>query len=331
MEQTIVVYTPTHYESPGTQYRVDRLVESLKLFEKKCLLVIDERSKALRLAYRFVSPYLFMKEQTWIKVGERIANKVIKYKPDAAILIHDITAAASKFLESKGIKTIVSIENLTTVYHPKIKKDKHKVEIFNKLLHKYLCFATKVVTPSFTLTQEIKDTFGIDAETVPVGLKPIVTYMQALERQPPIKVAHTRWLKTEQDLDILIKYIRNNPDKLFLIHNVGISRRINEPNVVKYRFPDADSAASYVAQAHYSLIIESGDHYTLTAFYYHMALLQPMVMVISLRLEKEAKLLGLKITKDFPLDYISEVKSLKNIREKFVIPNVHRPIIKILE
>ena len=330
MEQSIVIYTPTYYESPGTQYRVDKLVESLKLFGKKCHLVVDERSNTLRLTYRFLSPYLFMKERTWIKVGEYIANRIIKYKPDAAILIHDITAAASKFLESKGIKTIVSIENLTTLYHPKIKNDKYKVEIFNKLLYKYLCFATKVITPSFTLTQYIKDMFDIDVETIPIGLKPYVTYKQALERKPPVKIAHTRWLKTKQDLGILINYIRSNPNKLFLIHDIGVSRRINEPNAIKYRFSEPDSAANYVAQAHYGLIIESGDHFTLTAFYFHMALLQPMVMVISPRLEKEAKLLGLKIQNDFSLDYISEVKSLEIVREKFVIPNVHQRIEKIL-
>jgi len=326
----VVIYTPTYWRSPGTQYRIDMLLESLTANAFKTQLVVG-RESALRALYRRLSSMLLDKRKVWDVVGKEISRSITRLKPDYAILIHDVTACASKYLEKENIKTVVSVEDLTTRYVPSIRKNAEKAKRINAILCECLQQAWKVITPSYTLTDHLSSMCGVEAVTVPVGLKPFVSYEEAINRPLPVKIAHTRWLKHPANYAELLSFIQARKDVTFLVHSIGSAKRIREPNVVKYRFDKPQEAIPYLSQAHYGLIVELSDHYTLSTFYYHMALLQPIIGKLNERLKTECSFLGVPIHNDIPGDYEKEVRILANHRVKHQIPLVHNELIKWLK
>jgi len=325
----VVIYTPTYWKSPGTQYRIDMLMESLKLRGIDASLIVD-REGVLRALYQRLSSILLDKKEVWDFIGKLIGLKVLRYKPDYVILVHDVTACATEYLDKVGVKAIVSVEDLTARYVSSIRKNPSKASAVNNILCQCLEQAWRIITPSYTLSSHINLMCGVKSFTVPVGLKPYIDFIDAVNRQPPIKIAHTRWLKHQANYAELLRFIRATRDALFLVHNIGLATHIKEPNVIKYRFDRPKEAASYLSQAHYGLVVELSDHYTLTAFYYHMALLQPIIGRLSNRLQREAQAMELPIYSTIPSDYERELKILTDIRERYKIPVVHGELLKWL-
>lgn len=325
----VLIYTPTYWKSPGTQYRIDMLKESLSQAGIDVFVKIS-RENILRNLYKIFSHYLLLNKKTWIIIGKKISTEIAKYRPTYAILVHDVTACASKYLEAMGIRTIISVEDLSARYNSKIYYNfKRRYYIIN-ILCECLKNAWKIITPAYTLSSEISALCGVDVITVPIGLKPYVDFEMAVRRSFPIKIAHVRWLKNHYNFDELIKYIHSNKNVIFFIHNIGLVKNINAPNIIKYRFKRPEEALDFLSRAHYGLIIEYGDFYTLSTFYYHLSLLQPMITKLSHKLQDEARLLGLPINSHIRNEYEKEVKYLLHLRDRFRIPIVHNQLLKWL-
>jgi len=325
----VIIYTPTYWKSPGTQYRVDMLLSSLKAFGINAELIIDNES-ILRSLYRYLSNVLLDKKKIWHIIGKNITDKVMRQRPDYVILVHDVTACASQYLAKAGIRAIVSIEDLTTRYVASLRKNPEKSKRINDILCECLQETWKVITPAYTLTEHIKSLCNVDSTTVLPGLKPYVELETALQRQPPIKIAHVRWLKHPINYIELNNYINYKKDVIFLLHNIGSAQNIKAPNVIKYRFNTPDEATTFLSQAHYGLIIELSDHFTLSTFYYHMALLQPIIGKLSATLQRETTYLEIPIYSDVVDHYENEIRALANLRKRYEIPQVHQILLKWL-
>lgn len=325
---SIVLYTPVYCESPGTQFRVDMIQRSLEMSGYDTLII---RSKIpnMKKLYDTVGEELITLEAVWKAIGLFISRLIYKYKPETAILFLDVTASAIPFLKKFGIKTILSIEDLTPEY---MKYSSKASEKFYKLLIESADQADLVISPSYTLSQKLKY-MGLKNIPVLVGLEPYVSYEDAIARTYPPIILHTGRLNIQKQVDIIFNLAERYK---LLVHEFGkFANKLNHHNIIKYKTSTPEKAASLVKRAHAGLIIEYRDAYTLTRIYFHLAMLQPIIMYGKGSWIKEISFLGLntfisnEICKIFQ-NYESYVKIYFDIQKKLAVPNVHEPLLKEL-
>ncbi|MCQ5376419.1 MAG: hypothetical protein NO516_00025 [Candidatus Methanomethylicia archaeon] len=163
----VVIYTPAYNKSSGMKYRVNMMSKALsKRFDVKIL--VDERESMLRGLYKTIGPSLLSKVWIWDGVGKSIANKIVKLRPDAAVLITDVAASAIPFLKSAGIRAFLSIEDLTPEWLSMDDPDP-----FNSVFCRYAEKADGAVSVSFSLKEKLLS-MGIRSEIVPPGLERVL-------------------------------------------------------------------------------------------------------------------------------------------------------------
>jgi hypothetical protein len=323
----IVLFTPVYYSSPGTQMRVDLIKKSLELSGFKTKLIVYGDHMVRRL-YNLLGDVFLTKGIFWRLIGERIAKKIVDCNPDAVIMFTDVCACAIPFLTKRKIKVILSIEDLTPEYKGYSPAEASK---FYELLRDYSCEADLIITPSFALTQRLKE-LGIAASTVLIGVEDVISLKDALKRNRII--LHAGQLDDIRKLDTIYLIASNHK---VMVHNVGrFSTKLKHPNIIKYRFRSPREALEFCKKASIGLVIEYRRAYTLSRLYYHIALLQPIIGQGEGPWISELNRLDINI---YPVSLLEEildsyeklVSSLVNIRERLKIPNIHGKLINFLQ
>jgi len=306
--------------------RVDLIRKSLEFSSFKTRLVTYGDS-IIKKVYNLLGDKLLTKDAFWRLIGKKLADRIVSYNPDAVIMFTDVCASAIPFLAKRKIRVILSIEDLTPEYkeYPHIKALK-----FYELLKSYSCEADLIITPSFILEQRLKK-LGIVANTVPIGLENVLSPEEALKRDRLI--LHAGQLDDIRKIDF-IHSVANNYK--ILVHDIGrFSSKLNNPNVIRYRFNSLERALEVCKKASVGLVIEYRKAYTLSRIYYHTALLQPIIGQGGGPWVNEVNKLGINIysinsLEDIFNNYERLATLLANIRELLAIPNVHEKLINFL-
>lgn len=158
-------------------------------------LIRDKKENALRRVYRSLGSSLLPHKWMWEQAGERIAKVILSEKPDAAILVTDVTAGAIPFLKKEGILTVLSIEDLSAEWL-KIANEKAIYQI----LQSYATLSDAVIAVSGKLQQKLFD-IGIEAKVVRPGLEKIfVSPQEAIEREKgPQILLHSGQIQFEEE------------------------------------------------------------------------------------------------------------------------------------
>ncbi|RLI44114.1 hypothetical protein DRO64_04560 [Candidatus Bathyarchaeota archaeon] len=327
----ILLYSPTFYESPGTQARMILLRKSLTKAGFETSILVG-REKLLRKLYHYSSRRILTLRSAWKLMGKTISRQITKKNPDAVILFIDVSSSAIPYLKKHNadITVILSIEDLTPEYK---EYDEETSRKFYNILIEHASEADIIITPSFTLSEKLLK-LGLEAITIPIGLEPYVTLGEALSRSPPPIILHTGQLNSQKQIDTILKLAQKYK---MLVHNFGkLSQLLTHPNILKYREITPEKAVSICRRAHMGLIIEYRNAYTLTRYYFHTSLLQPIIVKGRGPWLREAKLLGMTLN---PIDNIDEiinkyehyVRDQFECQKKLSIPFVHSPLINMLK
>jgi len=323
----VLLFTPVYSSSPGTQARVNLIKKSLNMMGYSTRLIIGDEGILKRL-YSTFGEILLTRKNVWDLIGKIITKKVLSNKPDSVILFTDICASAVPYISRKGVKVVLSIEDLTPEYKG---YSAEKSQVFLKLLKDYAMEADLIITPSFMLERRLKD-LDIKACTVPIGLEPVLNIQEALGRG--LLLLHAGQVNDKRKLAIITSLAKKYR---ILLHDVGtFSKQIRHPNIRKYRAVSPEDAIKLCKRASIGLVIEYRRAYTLTRLYYHVAMLQPIVGRGAGPWLNEAKILGIGINS---LEYVQNIHEnydhfvapLVKIVEKLTLPHVHRPLLDFLQ
>ena len=325
----ILLYTPTYYTSPGTQARINLLKKSLEIAGHKPCLIMDSESR-LRAIYHTLGENLLVHKTIWKIMGKRISKIILKRCRKTVLLFLDVTASAIPYLRKKGITTILSIENLTPEYKNYNPRSSNK---FFQIFLEYADQADYIISPSYTLSEHLRN-MGLNVITVPIGLKPLIPFNEALSRSGPLTLLHAGQLDALQKIKILLDLASKYK---IIVHNFGVlSKKLQHWNIKKYRTIIPENATSIVKKAHIGVIIEYKKTYSLTRLYFHTALLQPIIGEGKGPWIKEAEHLNIKLHQ---LSYIEKiyqnyshyVKEIVKIQRKLSIPYIHSSLLNLLE
>jgi len=281
----------------------------------------------LKKLYTMFGKVLLTRKSVWDLIGRMIAEKILLNNPESVILFTDICASAAPYLSRRGIKVVLSIEDLTPEYE---KYSVEKSQVFFKLLKEYVMGADLVITPSFMLERRLRS-LDIKACTVPIGLEPVLNIEEASNRE--LLLLHAGQLNDRRKLAMIMSLAEKYR---ILLHDVGVlSKQIHHPNIRKYRANSPEDAIRLCKRASIGLVIEHRRAYTLTRLYYHVSMLQPIVGCGVGPWLDEAKILGIEINSPELIENIYEdygdfVAPLVKIVEKLKLPNVHRLLLDFL-
>jgi len=325
-DNKVLLFTPVYYSSPGTQARINFIKRSLNIVGYNTSLIVGNEGISKKL-YAMFGEVLLTRKSIWDLVGRMIAEKILSNKPESVILFTDICASAVPYLSRRGVKVVLSIEDLTPEYR------EYSVEnsrIFFKLLKEYAMEADLIITPSFTLERRLRD-LDIKAYVVPIGLEPVLGVEEASSRE--LLLLHAGQVNDRRKLAMILSLAEKYQ---ILLHDVGaFSKRIHHPNVRKYRVTSPEDALRLCKRASIGLVIEHRRAYTLTRLYYHVAMLQPIVGCGIGPWLDEAKILGIEINsieliENIYEDYDDFVAPLVKIVEKLKLPDVHKLLLNFL-
>ena len=322
----VLLFTPVYSSSPGTQARVNLIKKSLNMMGYSTRLIIGDEGILKRL-YSTFGEILLTRKNVWDLIGKIITKKVLSNKPDSVILFTDICASAVPYISRKGVKVVLSIEDLTPEYKG---YSAEKSQVFFKLLKDYAMEADLIITPSFTLERRLRD-LDIKAYVVPIGLEPVLGVEEASSRE--LLLLHAGQVNDRRKLAMILSLAEKYQ---ILLHDVGaFSKRIHHPNVRKYRATSPEDALRLCKRASIGLVIEHRRAYTLTRLYYHVAMLQPIVGCGIGPWLDEAKILGIEINsieliENIYEDYDDFVAPLVKIVEKLKLPDVHKLLLNFL-
>jgi hypothetical protein len=326
---SIILYTPTYYESPGTQARVDLVRKSLEIAGYKTVLISSHESQLQRIYHAFGESLLTL-ETVWKVMGELTSRLICKQKPKTTILFLDVSASVVPYLKKRGIKTILSIEDLT----PEYKKYSLKAsEKFYQILVRYADQADSVISSGYTLSKRLEH-IGLKTIPVPVGLEPHVSIEEALVRPNPPIILHAGQLNMQRQMEVILDLADRYK---LMVHDFGIlADKLSHPNIEKYREPTPEKATLRGKRAHMGLIVEYKKTYSLNRLYFHSSLLQPMVTEGQGPWFEEASLLGINL---YPLNAVEKiaknydrlVKECVEVQKRLAIPRIHKPLLRLLQ
>jgi len=326
----IIMFTPTYVRSPGTQARINLIMKSLKISGFKTELVVSRESTLQRIYHKF-GEELLVRKSVWNIMGYLISRDILKYGPDAAILFLDVSASAIPYLKREGIKTILSIEDLTPEYKNYREGTSEK---FYQLLKKACEEVDAIICSGYTLAKRLKE-IDLDAIPVPVGLEIYTRIEEAICRSSPPTIVHSGQLTLQRQIDIISELANKYT---VMVHDFGIlsGKLRNGRNIIKYRAKSPEEGARIVQPAHIGLIIEYKKTYSLNRLYFHTSLLQPIVAEGNGPWVEEARQLGVPLYRIESIEelfhnYEKYVKELSVIQRKLAIPFVHKPLLKLLE
>lgn len=329
-DSSCVVYTPAYARSPGTQYRIDLLLESLHRLNLNPALIVDEKETILKQLYERFSASLLAKKSTWDAIGRQISRKISIHKPRTAIVMLDVTAGSAKYLRRQGIKTVVFVEDLTASYHDGIRVNKERAKHVMRVLCEELTYAHLIVTPSYILSRILAEEYGIETLTVPIGAKAYISPDVACKRGTNFAL-HAGQIHDVRQAIALMKISQELAKHKItvLAHKVG--RYVQSVNgITWYKYASPEEAVPYVGKAFLGIIARFKPAFTLSSLYYHMGLLQPILAVGNGLWIEEAELLGVGLVNDIGKIDLADVQKQTSAAERLAIPDVHRPFVDAL-
>jgi hypothetical protein len=271
----VVIYAPTYQKSPGIRYRVDMMHEALSSrFEVTTF--IDRRESVLRSAYRLMGPTMLPHRWSWERTGERISGMISEEKPDAVILVTDVTAGAIPSLRKRGITTILSIEDLT----PEWLGLKDKAPVF-KILESFSSQADGIIAVSESLKNRLQS-LGIRSEVVPPGIRSTsITPNEAVLRvSAKPALLNSGQIQFEEELDAFRKVASSAANSYGLMSydfgRYAEKLKAEFPGIAWYNFPSPEDAVPYLKRCPVGLIIRFRAHCP-TRLFYHASMLQPII------------------------------------------------------
>ena len=335
----VAIYTPTYLKSPGTRYKVDML-RSAVARRHDAILVCDRSESHLRFAYRLLAPSLFSRRSTWERVGRRISGQVLEEKPDAVILITDIAAGALPFLKESGVRTILSIEDLTSVW---LKMSDPGP--FLKHLRYFSGSADGIITVSDDLKGKLEK-IGIPSQVVPHGLERIyVTEEEALGRigrgssASVLQAGQVNFLEEKKAFEASITPIaKKYPVFSYSFGKYSQKLREEFPSLTWYDLPSPEEAITRTKSCSVGLVIRYNAERP-TRLFYHASMLQPIVAIGGgWTKEVEGRSIGISSSPEGALeavdkivsDYAMYVKSVKAFAEQNLLERAYAPLMKML-
>lgn len=283
-------------------------------------ILIDEREGILRNFYSFLGPKILKFNWSWKNMGKYIANRIIKEKPDIVILIIDITASAIPYLKEKGIKVVLSIEDLSWEWL----KIKEKHDIIN-IFKKHAVLSDKIITISKSLQIKLKK-LSLNSMVVPIGIEKMC-------------ISHEDRLKFFKSKNILLHAGKIQHEEEFLIFN-QIANKLKyrysiksymsgkySKNLVKkfpwidwYNYTSPEEAINQLKSCSLGIIIRYRAHKP-TRLYYHASMLQPIIAM------------GDKWTSEVKRNKIGIVTEPENIEQniRILLCNYHEYLYNIKE
>ena len=267
----LVIYTPTYYKSTGLQYRLSMLMKTLKENGYEVHLCVDEYETLIRGLYDKFAKHLLKYEHTWKFIGKHIVNKVLKYNPDIAFLTIDTTAGAIPLLKSKGVKTVLLLEDLTVDWLQIIGRTREKIL---KHLSEYALQADLVVVPGNHIREKIRKELGIDPIVCPPGLELRVTIEEALSRSlEKVCILHARRIVhpvEAQLLELISMHFSKDRYVLYALKAGKYHTRVKSRNICWYYYPTLEDAIKHVKKCHIGLIATPRVAPTFTSYWFHL-------------------------------------------------------------
>ena len=295
----------------------------------KAILITGHESQLQKL-YHTLGKRLLTLEIVWKTIGKFISRSICSQRPKAAILFLDVSASAIPYLKKRGINTILSIEDLTPEYK---NYDFKTSEKFYQILAKYANQADAVISSGYTLSERLK-CIGLKAIPLPVGLEPYISVKEAFSRPYPPIILHAGQLNTQRQIEVILDLASRYE---MMVHDFGrLADKLSHPHIKKYREPTPEKAMLVAKQANIGLVVEYKKTYSLNRLYFHLSLLQPIIVEGCGPWIKEADRLGIKL---YPLSMVEEiienygqyVRECAELRKRLAIPIVHKPLLKLLE
>jgi hypothetical protein len=333
----VAIYTPTYRQSPGTRYKVDMLVKALSA-KHEATLVCEEDESLFRRVYRLLGPSLLNWGLTWASIGRRIGGRLLPLHPDAAVLVTDVTAGAIPILKASGVRTILSIEDLTPVW-----LHMSNAEPFYRQLASFSRGADGVIAVSEHLREKLLQ-MGIPSQVVPHGIERMqVDEGRARERaKQPVTVLNAGQLVSAKERNAFRSSMaRILPRYRVMSYSFGKqSQKLKKdfPDIDWYSFASPAEAARHLVSASVGLVIRFNTERP-TRIFYHASMLQPMVAVGDGWVDEVAReSIGLVSSPEGALeavdailgDYGHHVGSVRAYAERNLLPAAYAPLMKML-
>jgi hypothetical protein len=336
-ELKVAIYAPAYSKSPGTRYKVDMLRKAI-MRKHEAILICDEDESILRHAYRHLGPSLLNWHSTWERIGKRIGNTVLSADPDAAVLITDISASAIPFLKKNGVKTILSVEDLTPVWLKMSNPDP-----FYAQLRSFSRDADGIITVSEDLREKLQR-IGIPSEVAAHGIEKLYVNEEEASgrRARGIVILNSGQVEFEEERKafeisaskILEKYPLMSYS--FGRHNPRLQAKF--PQITWYNYSSPEEALPHLKECSIGLMIRFNTERP-TRLFYHASMLQPIVAIgdrwVS---EVSQKKIGIAASPEGSLetvdtilaDYANYIKSIRNFAQENLLENAYAPLMRML-
>lgn len=333
----VAIYTPAYSKSPGTRYKVDMLRKAL-MEKHEVILICDENESILRHAYRHLGPSLLNWHSTWERMGKRIGSTVLSSEPDAVVLITDISASAIPFLKKNGVRTILSIEDLTPVWLKMANPDP-----FYEQLRSFSKEADGIITVSDSLREKLQG-IGIPSEVVPHGIEKLFVNEEEAwrRREKGVVILNSGQVEFEEERRVFeisaSRILQKYPIMSYSFgkHNAKLQEKF--PQITWYDYSSPEEAIPHLKECCVGLIIRFNTERP-TRLFYHASMLQPIVAIgdrwVS---EVSEKKLGIATSPEGSLeavdrilgDYENYLKSIKVFGQENLLEKAYAPLMRML-
>lgn len=274
----IVVYTPTYSRSLGIRYRVDMMVKALEpAYDVKVIGDSGTKEDLIRALYGSIGSRLVGKRFVWELLGERISRAVLAERPDAAILVTDMTAGAIPRLKKNGIASVLSVEDLT----PEWLGGKASRGYFDRLAC-YSNAADGVISVSERLSDKLLGA-GISSAVVPPGLERILCEKEAaVIRSSSLSLINSGRLYFDEEYAALAAVCKSlgNRYSVWAYSGGKIPSQFKSvlSEVKWYCYARVSDALSEASKHPIGMIIRFRAHRP-TRIFFHASLLQPILAI----------------------------------------------------
>jgi len=333
----VAIYAPAYSKSPGTRYKVDMLHQAI-MRKHEAILICDENEGILRQAYRHLGPSLLNWHSTWERLGKRIGSTILSAEPDAAVLITDISASAIPFLKRNGVKTILSVEDLTPVWLKMANPDP-----FYEQLRSFSRDADGIIAVSEALREKLQR-IGIPSEVVPHGLEKLYVNEEEAyrRREKGVAILNSGQVEFEEERKAFEisanKILQKYPIMSYSFgkHNPGLQAKF--PQITWYDYSSPEEAIPHLKECSLGLMIRFNTERP-TRLFYHASMLQPIVAIGDRWVgEVSEKKLGIAVSPEGSLeavdtmleDYEKYIKSIKAFAQENLLENAYAPLMRML-
>jgi len=158
---------------------------------------------------------------------------------------------------------------------------------------------------------------------------------EALSRSSNLPIIlHAGQLNTQRQIEVILDLAGKYR---LMVHDFGkLADKLSHPHIEKYREPTPEKAMLVAKQANIGLIVEYKKTYSLNRLYFHASLLRPIIAEGCGPWVEEANYLGIKLHQLSTVEEIIEnydqyVRKCAETQKRLAIPNIHKPLLSLLE